>query len=393
MANITLNGEACAVPEGATILSAATAQGTYVPSLCSHPDLPVFKDLPRAARVFRGDLAHEDEPVSEGASGGAGISELEGCGLCVVEMEGASEPVRACQTPVADGMSICTDSDALKALRRTSLMKILATHPHACITCAQREGCSLEDCSSNVPKEERCCSQFHDCELRRVAEYVGVKEETPRYRPAAAAVLDDEPLFSRDFKLCIDCARCVRACNMVRGVEALGIVHQDGRLVVGSVAPTLIDSGCKFCGACVEVCPTGCLTDKDAKAGDRERWLLPCVHACPAGVDVPAYIRRVAGGDFGGAAAVVWQKLPLPHTLGHICFHLCEFECRRDRVDEPIAICALKRFAVEAGDGALLADVPKPAPSGKRVAVVGGGPAGLTAAVFLQLRGHAVTVF
>jgi hypothetical protein len=65
-------------------------------------------------------------------------------------------------------------------------MRILAHHPHACLTCAQREGCSLENCSSNVPREERCCSKFHDCELRRVAEYVGIQEETPRFGTRAA---------------------------------------------------------------------------------------------------------------------------------------------------------------------------------------------------------------
>ncbi|GAG21477.1 unnamed protein product, partial [marine sediment metagenome] len=225
------------------------------------------------------------------------------------------------------------------------------------------------------------------------AEYVGVKEETPRYRPAGRPVLDGEPLFARDFNLCIDCARCVRACNQVRGIEALGLVHHDGRLVVGSIAPTLIESACKFCGACVEVCPTGCLTDKGAQTGDRQHWLVPCVHTCPAGVDVPGYIRRIAAGDFTGAAALVWEKLPLANVLAYICFHTCEYECRRDQIDDPIAICALKKFALEAGDDALLNQAAKLAESGKKVAVVGGGPAGLAAAYFLSFKGHSVTIF
>jgi NADPH-dependent glutamate synthase beta subunit-like oxidoreductase/Pyruvate/2-oxoacid:ferredoxin oxidoreductase delta subunit len=220
-----------------------------------------------------------------------------------------------------------------------------------------------------------------------------VKDETPRYRPADLPVLTDEPLFARDFNLCIDCARCVRVCNQVRGVEALGLVHQNGRLIVGSRAPTLSESGCKFCGACVEVCPTGCLTDRTTQSGDRQRWLVPCVSACPAGVDVPGYIRRIAQHDFLGAAALVWEKLPLPNTLGHICFHLCENECRRAQVDDPLAICALKRFALQAGDGAAIARAPRRPDSGKRVAIVGAGPAGLAAGFFLRMKGHAVTVF
>jgi formate dehydrogenase beta subunit len=388
MINITINGNACVAEEDVSILCAAEANQVYIPRLCYHPDLPPFSELPLVARVFRGGEVCENQAVTEDE-----LRRMEGCGLCMVEVEGLSEPVRACQTPVAPGMSIQTESDALKELRRTNLMKILARHPHACLTCAQREGCSLEDCSANVPKEERCCTQFHNCELRKVAEYVGVKEETPRYRPAGVAILADDPLFSRDFNLCIDCARCVRMCNQVRGVEALGIVHNGGRLIVGSVAASLLDSACKLCGACVEVCPTGCLTDKDTQTGDREQWLVPCVHACPAGVDVPGYVRRIAAGDFKGAAALVWQKLPLPNTLAYVCFHLCEDECRRGRVDEPLAICALKRFALEAGDGALLGGMPKTAESGKGVAVIGAGPAGLAAAYFLRVKGHAVTMF
>lgn len=107
------------------------------------------------------------------------VNRQSGCGLCVVELAGQPELLRACCTPVAEGMSIQTESETLRQLRRTSLMPILARHPHACLTCAQREGCSLEDCSSNVPKDERCCDQFHNCELRKVVEYVGVKEQTP----------------------------------------------------------------------------------------------------------------------------------------------------------------------------------------------------------------------
>jgi formate dehydrogenase beta subunit len=387
MVSVTLNGSELQAEDGATILAAATANGGYIPSLCSHPDLPPFKDLPLAACIFRGQTRY-DNPQSSISN-----PQSQGCGLCVVEVEGQAEPVRACQTPVTAGMTIQTDSEAVRQLRRANLSNILARHPHACLTCAQREGCSLEDCSSNVPKDERCCSQFHNCELRKMAEYVGVKQDTPRYRAAGLPVLDDEPLFRRDFNLCIDCARCVRACNQVRGVEALGIVQHDGRLLVGSIAPTLVESGCRFCGACVEVCPTGCLTDKGAQPGDREHWLLPCVHTCPAGVDVPGYIRAIAAGSLRQAAALVWEKLPLPNTLGHICFHLCEPECRRAQLDDPIAICALKRFALEAGDGALLRQMTHVPQTGRKIAIVGAGPAGLAAAYFLRCKGHAVTIF
>lgn len=388
MVNITINGTPCDAAKGATVLSTARANGVYIPTICDHPDCPPFRDLPLAPRVFRGSAGYDNQPVDE-----SGARPLEGCGLCVVEVAGLPEAVKACQTPVESGMSICTQSDSLEELRRTRLAIVMERHPHACLTCAQREGCSLEDCSSNVPVEERCCSKFHNCELRKVAEFVGLKEDTPRYRPGGLFKPCNEPLFARDFRLCIDCARCVRICNDVRGVGALGVVHNDGRLVVGSVAPTLTASACKFCGACVEVCPTGCLTDKGSHTGSREQWLVPCVHTCPAGVDVPGYIRRIAAGDFKGAAARVSEQLPLANVLGYICFHQCECECRRSQVDEPIAICALKRFALETGGTDVLAAALAAVPSGKNVGVIGAGPAGLGAAYFLRFMGHGVTVF
>ena len=407
MITFIVDNKTCAAAEGTRLIAAAAANGVYIPALCHHPDLPAFKDLPRAPQVFRGETCYVDEPLPDDESpprdslqspipnrqSSIVTPPLEGCGLCVVQVAGQPEPVRACQTPVAPGLSVQTQSAMLAGLRRANLMKILARHPHACLTCAQREGCSLETCSSNVPKEERCCSKFHNCELRKVAEYVGIQEETPRYRPAGLSALRDEPLLARDFNLCIDCARCVRVCNQVRGVTALGIAHQAGRLVVGSVAPTLLASACKFCGACVEVCPTGCLTDKDSRPGAREHWLVPCVHTCPAGVDVPGYIRAVAAGDFRRGAALAWEKLPLANVLGHICFHQCEGECRRGLIDDPLAICALKRFALAAGDADWLKEAAKSPDSSKKVAIVGGGPAGLAAAYFLRFKGHAVTVF
>ncbi len=381
MIHLTINGQPCKAEEGATLLDAAAAADIFVPGICSHPDLPPFQDLPLAGVVYHGETRFENQPVN-----GEALKNLEGCGLCVVEVEGMAGVVRACATPVTEGMVVHTDTAALEGLRRSRLMEILARHPHACVTCAQREGCSLVDCSTSVPAEERCCTRFHDCELRKVAEFVGVKEETPRYRPQGLPVLKEEPLFDRDFNLCIHCTRCVRVCNDVRGVGALGVVHHEGRLVVGSVAPILKASECKFCGACVEVCPTGCLTDRESRQ-------VPCTATCPAGGDVPGYIRRIAAGDFEGAAAVIWESLPLPNVLGRICYHHCEDECRRGRLDEPLAICALKRFALEHADGAFVDASMNLPSSGKRVAVVGAGPAGLAAAYFLRFKGHEVAVY
>ena len=118
---------------------------------------------------------------------------------------------------------------------------------------------------------------------------------------------------------------------------------------------------------------------------------VPCVALCPAGVDIPGYISLVKEGRYADAVRLIRKDNPLPVACAYICEHPCEARCRRGMVDDAINIRGLKRYAVDhAGD------VPQPAPArstGKTVAVVGGGPGGLSAAYFLALMGHKVTLF
>ena len=124
---------------------------------------------------------------------------------------------------------------------------------------------------------------------------------------------------------------------------------------------------------------------------DREAR-VPCVSGCPAHVDIPGYISLVEAGRYADAVKVIRKNNPLPLVCGLVCEHPCELHCRRGMVDDPMNILALKRFAVEHSD---LNDYkPTVADStGKRIAVIGGGPAGLSCAYYLTVMGHKVTIF
>jgi NADPH-dependent glutamate synthase beta subunit-like oxidoreductase len=383
--NLTIDGMQLEAPAGATILEAARAAGIYIPTLCFHPDLPPAKDSPAAKVIYQGQLKIENTMPDEVGRG---------CGICVVEIEGQPDLKDSCATAVQEGMVVFTNNERIKAKRQENLIPILSWHPHACLTCAQQEGCPRTQCSTNVPENERCCSQFGHCELQDIANYVGISDSTPKWIPTDLQVIKDQPLFERDYNLCIGCTRCVRACRDLKGIEAIGFVYDvNGQIRIGTLAPTLEDAGCKFCTACVEVCPTGALMDKILRPGKKKADLVPCKEVCPAHIDVPGYLRLVAEGKQDPANAIVREKVPFPGILGRVCQHPCEETCRRGEVNEPIAICALKRYAAEGEKGLWKKNVVIHGDTGKKVAVVGSKPAGLTAAFYLRKKGHMVTVF
>jgi formate dehydrogenase (NADP+) beta subunit len=382
---LTIDGRKILVPTGTTILEAARHMNIYIPVLCSHPDLPPAEGQEAATVVYQGYRKMENAIPGETAKG---------CGLCVVEVEGQADLVASCSTEARPGMVVVTENDRIKAKRRENLIPTLVRHPHVCLTCAQQEGCSRTQCSSNVPENERCCSRFGHCELQNVVNHVGISPVTRRWIPTDLPILEAQPLFIRDYNLCIGCTRCVRACRDLRGIEAMGFVHDKGGLVeVGTLGPTLEDSACRFCTACVEVCPTGALMDKSVRPGKKEEDLVPCREACPAHVDVPGYLRLIAEGRRGEADVVIREKVPFPGVLGRVCVHPCETFCRRGEVNDPVAICVLKRYAADGETGLWKEGATPEVDTDRKVAIVGAGPAGLTAAFYLRKKGHTVSLF
>ncbi len=118
----------------------------------------------------------------------------------------------------------------------------------------------------------------------------------------------------------------------------------------------------------------------------------PCQAACPAGIDVPRYMRAIREGDFEEALAVIRERLPFPSVCGYACVHPCEIKCSRIQYDEAIAIRMLKRVAAERGGDkpSIIRRMPL---TGRRIAVIGSGPCGLTASHYLNILGHEVTLF
>ena len=285
---LTINGQEIEVTEHTSILEAAGSIDIYIPILCYHPDLQPDTNIQTSNIIYQGERSIENAMPDE---------VVKGCGLCVVEVEGEADLVGACSTEVQEGMVVITENDRIKAKRQENLIPILARHRHACLTCAQQEGCSRSQCSANVPENERCCTLFGHCELQKVANHIGISDATPKWIPTDLPILENDPLFVRDYNLCVGCLRCVKVCRDVRGIEAIGFVYdKNGQIRIGTLGPTLEMSGCKFCTACVEICPTGALMDKSVRPGKKEEDIVPCKYACPASIDIPEYIRAFCIG-------------------------------------------------------------------------------------------------
>lgn len=263
---ITIDGKEIEAGEGQSILEAALEADIFIPHLCSHPDLE--------------------------AKGG--------CRLCSVEIEGVAGAVPSCMTKAEDGMKITVNGPEAEKIRKTAMELMLASHP--------------EDCTG--------CPKYGKCELQSMYQYMGVSAE--RWRKKSRSVANDEsnPLITHLFTRCVRCGRCIRACQDLRGVKVLDYIRTDAGIRAGiPEGKSLREAGCRFCGACIEVCPTGSIIDSLKMMKPERSYadnIVPCRSTCPAHIDIPRYIRYVKEGNFEKAAAVIREKVPFPETLGSV---------------------------------------------------------------------------
>ncbi len=252
---LTIDGKIVTADKGETVLECALRHDILIPHLCTHASL-----LPFGA-----------------------------CRLCVVEIEGTRGYPTSCTTPTSEAMVVRTNTIELQELRRNILGLMMLEHPSACLVCGRRQQC--EEFRPEAEKAGRTtgchtCNNKEVCEVRVLAEDLGFSElaAAPYYhqRPIERS----EPFIDRDLNLCILCGRCVRICKHQHGRAIIDFVGRSSRTHIGQAFErSLLDAGCKFCGSCVDVCPTGSLADRYAKWHGRpqettESTCIFCDAAC-----------------------------------------------------------------------------------------------------------------
>ncbi|GBD11526.1 NADPH-Fe(3+) oxidoreductase subunit alpha [bacterium HR23] len=260
---LTIDGKEVTARPGQTLLQAALDNGIYIPYLCYFP----------------------------------GMKPWGACRMCVVEIEGARGTPASCTTPVADKMVVKTNTPLVHSLRQGILELLLSEHPHGCLTCHRIELCGPTDiCLRHIRVTDRCvvCPKNERCELKDTVRFVGVPLETPlpyNYRNLPIEVRD--PFYDRDYNLCIVCARCVRACDELRGDDAICMVERSGTVLVGTSRGTsLLESGCEFCGACIDVCPVGALVERKWKWEKATTTAFTTCPNCPVGCQMKIEVDR-----------------------------------------------------------------------------------------------------
>jgi len=186
---------------------------------------------------------------------------------------------------------------------------------------------------------------------------------------------------------CLGLGTCARACPF-------------NAISMGSKGlPVVDEKKCTGCGTCERVCPKhiinlSSITRRIIREYTEEECTTPCQRSCPAGINIREYIRQISLGNPYRAVQVIKERNPFPAVIGRICPRPCELDCRRNFIDQPVAINYLKRYAAdyEKESGGRILPYSAPA-SGRKIAVIGGGVEGLSTAFFTARLGHETTVF
>ena len=240
LVSLSIDGTDIAVPEGTSVLRAATLAGINIPKLCASDNLEAFGS----------------------------------CRMCTVEIEGRRGYPASCTTPVSEGMTVTTQNAKLAKLRRNIMELYISDHPLDCLTCPANGNCELQD----------------------VAGAVGLREVRYGFEGENhldAEVDDSNPYFSFDPSKCIVCSRCIRACEEVQGTFALTIDGRgfDSKVSAGQNDP-FMDSECVSCGACVQACPTSTLMEKSViDAGQPEHSVVTTCAYCGVGCSFKAEMK------------------------------------------------------------------------------------------------------
>lgn len=275
MIHLTIDGLDVAVEAGSTVLQAARQAGIPVPTVCDHKDLRPY---------------------------GA-------CRMCIVEIEGVRGFPTSCTIPATDGMRVRTKSEELETLRRRTLELMLSGHPNSCLACVHREACeALRPRATKAGRSTRCgfCSNREECDLRSMALAAGGRDLNLPTLYGMHKLEREDPFMDRDYNLCILCARCWRICEKIQGAPAISIINRGRQARVGTAFnKSHVHSGCTFCGSCIDICPTGTLTDRFARWHGKPDAHRPsaCI-LCPEGCSLAL---QTKGGQLVAASMTAFQ--------------------------------------------------------------------------------------
>ncbi|MCK5137992.1 MAG: molybdopterin-dependent oxidoreductase [Bacteroidales bacterium] len=248
----TIDGQTVKVREGITILEAARKADIYIPTLCHLENLDSYG----------------------------------GCRLCVVTVKHMKGFPTACTTPLEPGMEVMTRTPELQKLRKEILEFTLSEHPFTCLVCKDKMECAdFMHSTRKVSTITGCnfCTSNGDCELQDLVETLELTDIKFPISYRGIPPVKDNPFYDLDYNLCILCGRCVRICSEERNSHVLAFVERGNTTIVGTAFnESQKDAGCEFCGACVDVCPTGSISEKMGKwRGIPDRSVETSCVICP----------------------------------------------------------------------------------------------------------------